>query len=70
MIEPYKLFWRWRMKESQKKELLELIDEHASFHGMYKEQLFKQNPDDNKWKLMKQIRDEKLAQIKLIIEDE
>ena len=56
------------MTPSQKQELLELIDMHASFHGMYKEELFKQNPEDDKWQLMKQIRDEKLAQIKSIIE--
>lgn len=56
------------MTPSQKQELLELVDMHASFHGMYKEELFKPEPDDNKWQLMKKIRDEKLVQIKLIIE--
>lgn len=55
------------MNSSQKQELLELIEVHASFHGMYKEELFKQNPDDIKWMFMKKLRDEKLAQIKLII---
>lgn len=57
-----------KMNETKKQELLELIDMHASFHGMYKEALFKVNPDDDKWQLMKQIRDEKLAQIKAILE--
>ena len=56
------------MTPSQKQELLELIDTHAVFHGMYKEEIFKPEPDDDKWQLMKQIRDEKLAQIKSIIE--
>jgi len=56
------------MTPSQKQELLELIDMHASFYGMYKEEIFKPEPDDDKWQLMKQIRDEKLAQIKSIIE--
>jgi len=56
------------MNEAKKQELLELIEMHASFHGMYKEALFKEKPDDNKWQLMKQIRDEKLVQIKVIIE--
>lgn len=35
---------------------------------MYKECLFRQPPEDDKWQLMKKIRDEKLAQIKSIIE--
>ena len=56
------------MTPLQKQELLELIDTHAVFHGMYKECLFRQPPEDDKWQLMKQIRDEKLAQIKSIIE--
>ena len=56
------------MNKELKQKLLELIDNHATFHGMYKEELFKTVPDFDKWNLMKNIRDEKLAEIKSIIE--
>lgn len=59
------------MNESQKQELLDLIEMYASFNVMFKEALFdslpKEHINNERWNLFKAIRDEKLSKIKQII---
>lgn len=55
------------MNFKQKLELVNLINSHASWHGMYKEKLHAEGSKPEDYEFLKVTRDEKLEKIMEII---